>query len=106
MIVVRNGDGEGRVSIAHWWPGRSYYSFAGTTISYNSPFPTYILNRHGRIGTKYMTMVRISFDNGELATYAMCCPKDQPGRAKGRFIALLRMGRLLKSMGLKMERGA
>jgi len=103
-IVVRTDDGVGRVGIAHWWPGRSYYSFAGTMISYNSPFPSYILRRSGRVKTKYMTMVRVTFEDGELATYAMCCPKDQPSRAAGRFIALLRMARLLKSMGLKMER--
>jgi len=34
----------------------------------------------------------------------MCCPKDTPTRATGRFIAFLRMARMLKQMGLKMEK--
>lgn len=103
-IVVRKGEEVGRVWIAHWWPGRPQYSFVGTTISYSSPFPAYIFKRGRGKHTRYMTMVRVEFAEGEFATYSMCCPKDQPNRAKGRFIALLRMARLLKSMGLKMER--
>lgn len=101
-IVVRDGEKVGKVQIAHWWPGRSQYSVRGYGFSYISPFPAYVF-RHTK-GTKYMTMVRAVFPDGELATYAKCCPKDQPSRATGRFIALLRMARLLKSMGLRMEK--
>ena len=104
MIVVRRGEDVGRVSIAHWWPHRSFFRFTGTMISHSSPFPSYILKRVGRTKAKYMTMVRVTFDDGELATFAICCPKDQPSRATGRFIALRRMARMLKDMGLKMER--
>ena len=104
MIVVKDGENVGKVNIAHWWPGRPQYSFRGNSISYSSPFPVHIFHRGRGKHTKYMTMVRVEFPDGELATYAKCCPKDQPSRATGRFIALLRMGRLLKSMGLKMEK--
>jgi len=104
MIVVRNGDGEGRVGIAHWWPGRCWTSI-GFSIAI-SPIPAYMRSRALRMRSKYMTMVRVSFPEAELATYAVCRANDQPSREKGRFIALLRMGRLLKSMGLKMERSA
>lgn len=99
MIVVRDGEKVGRVGIAHWWPYRNIWweeSF--------SPFPSYIRNRAYKMRSKYMTMARVSLPEGELATYAVCRANDQPNRAKGRFIALLRMARLLKSMGLKMEK--
>jgi hypothetical protein len=56
--------------------------------------------------SKYMSMVQVELPGGILTTYAVCRDNDQPSREKGRFIALLRMGRLLKSMGLKMERVA
>ena len=98
-IVVRDGEKVGRMGIAHWWPHRNIWwqeSFC--------PFPSYIRNRAYRMRSRYMTMVRVSLPRGELATYAICREMDQPNRAKGRFIALLRMGRLLKSMGLKMAR--
>ena len=98
-IVVRDGERVGRVGIAHWWPYRNWWWEEG-----NGPFPTYIRDRARRMRSRYMTMVRVSLPNGELATYAICREMDQPNRAKGRFIALLRMGRLLKSMGLRMER--
>ena len=101
MIVVKKENGEeGRLQIAHWWPGRDW---DWTGVAY-SPIPSYMRNRAYRKDSKYMTMARIVFPSGELATYAVCCPKDQPTREAGRFISLLRMGRLLKSMGLRMER--
>jgi len=60
-IVVRKGDDIGKVSVSHWWPGRSQYSFRGNAISYNSPFPSYIFKRYKTKKTKYMTMVRVVF---------------------------------------------
>ena len=100
-IIVKRQNGEvGKVQIAHWWPQRDW-DWTGYT---HSPIPSHVRNRAYRMGTTYMTMARVMFPSGELATYALCCPKDQPTREAGRFISLLRMGRLLKSMGLRRER--
>ena len=97
-IVVRDGEKVGRVGIAHWWPGRYWWR------SVDSPFPAYMRRRAYRMKSKYMTMAHVRFEDGAVTTYAVCRANDQPNRAKGRFIALLRMGRLLKSMGLRMEK--
>lgn len=102
-IIVKDGESEGRVGIAHWWHGRDWWHTGNFTYATN-PIPAYMRRRAHRMKSKYMTMVRVSFPEADLATYAICRENDQPCRAKGRFIALLRMGRLLKSMGLKMER--
>jgi hypothetical protein len=97
-LVVMNGDLEGRVGLYHWWPRRDYWVN-------NSPIPFHIRNRARCNGNKYLTMAFVDFPNSRLATYTSCHPtKDQPTREAGRFIALLRLGRLLKSMGLKWER--
>ena len=98
-LVVRDGEEVGRVHICHWWPER-YYDFLG----YGSPIPSYVRKRAYDQDSKYLTMTSVELPRGALATYAFCREMDQPSRAKGRFIALLRMGRLLKSMGLKMEK--
>lgn len=98
MLVVRTSEGDGRVGIAHWWPGKGFIS------GFNSPFPAYIRRRAYRRGSKYMTMAYVELPGGVISTYATCCKKDHPTRAQGRFIALLRLARILKSMGLKMER--
>jgi hypothetical protein len=90
--------GDSRVSIAHWWPSREF------DRDHYSPIPSFIRHRAYQRGSRYMTMVHVVLPQGHLATYAKCCAKDQPDRAKGRFIALLRMARLLKSMGLRMEK--
>lgn len=97
-IIVKDGSIEGRVGIAHWWPDRAFQQ------NHFSPFPTFIRRRAYRMRSKYMSMVQVELPRGILTTYAICRENDQPCRAKGRFIALLRMDRLLKSMGLKMER--
>lgn len=100
-LIVRNGNQEGRVGLAHWWPTRSYMDW-----NHHSPIPTHVRRNARRRGTRYLTMASVNFPAGQLATFAACCPQDQPTRAAGRFIALLRLGRLLKSMGLKWERVA
>jgi len=102
-IVVRDGDAEARVGLSHWWPGRDWVWHSDFTATF-SPIPAYVRNKAHRMGSKYMTMVYTELPRGHLATYAVCRANDQPSRAKGRFIALLRMGRLLKGMGLKMEK--
>jgi len=51
-----------------------------------------------------MTVARVDLGYVELTTTARCCPRDQPRRSAGRFIALLRLARALKTMGLKMEK--
>jgi len=96
-IIVRDGLERGRVGVAHWWPERDFCW--GPSV-----LPTYMRRRARRMKSKYMTMVYVEFPNSAIATYAVCRANDQPSREKGRFIALLRMARLLKSMGLKMER--
>jgi len=96
-IIVRDGLERGRVGVAHWWPERDCWWAS-------SVFPTYMRNRARRMKSKYMTMVYVEFPEKVLVTSAICRKNDQPSREKGREIALLRMGRLLKSMGLKMER--
>ena len=103
MILVRKGEEVGRVWIAHWWPGRDWWSNDHFSWTIN-PIPAYVRGKAHRMKSKYMTMVRVTFPDGELVTYSTCRSNDQPNRAKGRFIALLRMGRLLKSMGLRMEK--
>lgn len=92
--------GDSRVSIAHWWPYRDL------RYDHYSPIPSYLRHRAYQKNSKYMTMVHVELPQGHLATYATCCARDQPDRGKGRFIALLRMARLLREMGLKMERAA
>ena len=99
MIIVKKGNEEGRLGVAHWWPTRSLFDW-----THNSPIPTHVRRTARGKGTKYLTMVSVNFPTGQLVTFASCCPKDIPTREAGRFIALLRMGRLLKSMGLKWER--
>ena len=99
MKIVVSGT-ESRVGIVHWWPKRDWWQ-----CDY-SPIPAFLRKKAYRNKSKYITMVCVNLPQGYLATFATCCAKDQPARAKGRFIALLRMGRLLKSMGLRMERVA
>lgn len=95
-IVV--GGTEGRVGIAHWWPERDQQ------WDHISPIPAFMRNKAHKDSSRYMTMVYANLPIGHLSTFAICRHDDQPTREKGRFIALLRMGRLLKSMGLRMER--
>ena len=102
-LVVRDGEEVGSVHIVHWWPGRDY-SYCGDFTWYVSPIPAYVRWKAREQDSKYLTMTSVKLPRGDLATYAVCRKNDQPSRAKGRFIALLRMGRLLKSMGLKMEK--
>lgn len=105
MPVVRKGEEVCRVSIVHWWPGRYYEGWIDGDFRYaENPFPAYMRMRAHKMRSKYMTMARVRFKDGELVTYATCCQKDQPSRATGRLIALIRMGRLLNGMGLKMEK--
>ena len=99
-LVVRAGEDACKVGVAHWWPYRWHWYDEASL----SPFPSYMRRKAYRMNSKYMTMVRVSFRDGDLTTFAVCRANDTPSRAKGRFIALLRMGRLLKSMGLKMEK--
>jgi len=51
-----------------------------------------------------MTLAQTWINNELVETVARCCPKDQPSRAKGRFLALLRLARTLKKMGYRLER--
>jgi hypothetical protein len=97
MKIVVSGT-ESRVGLAHWWPERDH------RWDHISPVPSFMRHRAYQNKSRYITMVYANLPQGYLSTFAVCCEKDQPTREKGRFIALLRMGRLLKSMGLRMER--
>lgn len=106
-IVVRDGKTESRVGIVHWWPGRDGRRWQGyACYEHISSIPTFLRMKAYRDRSKYITMIYANLPAGHLSTFAICRHNDQPSREKGRFIALLRMGRLLKSMGLKMEKAA
>jgi hypothetical protein len=97
MIIVTNGEKIGRLSIAHWWPGRDHW--------WETPsVPAFMIRDSKRKRSRYMTVASARFEDGEVAAVARCCKRDQPSREVGRFIALLRLARTLKRMGYRIVR--
>jgi len=99
MIVATNGKESSPVQIVHWWPTR----WPWRVIQHYHFSPLLIWGARKR-KTRYMTLAQTWIDNEPIWAVARCCPKDQPSRAKGRFLALLRLARTLKKMGYRLER--
>ena len=95
--MATNGTEEYPVKIVHWWPGREYRQLLMNTF----------FDITKKKGTRYATVafVHIAEEYGSrvFSGMALCCPKDQPGRATGRFIALLRLARELRGTGYRLE---
>lgn len=94
-LVATDGTNAYPVRVCHWWPGREYQSV--------SPIPSFMVRQAERFGSRYLTFVNVQTETGMVAATARCCKKDQPQRATGRFIALLRLARTLKTLGMKLE---
>ena len=94
MIAVRQNGNVYPLRLSHWWPGRV------------CRLPNVIGGmwlRAVRQGTKYLTIASVELNGVTVTAHAMCRHDDQPRRKVGRFIALLRLARGLKSMGLRLE---
>lgn len=102
MIVATNGRDESVVKLVHWWPGRWPWDHL---FGQSGSFPMPLVWRARRDGTRYMTLASVDLGDCTMSSIARCCPKDQPTRAAGRFIALLRLARALRRMGWKLEAG-
>ena len=100
-LVAKKGNDERPVSLKHWWPGR-------WTGGYDIVFVNERLIRKAyREGTRYMTMAHVDLGSGAaVASWSRCCPRDNPSRAVGRFIALLRLARALRPLGYRLEKVA
>jgi len=99
MIVATNGEESAPVQLVHWWPTRwPWDGFYGA-----NQYPMTLVWRARRDGTRYMTMARVDLGGCTVSTVARCCPRDQPSRAIGRFLALLRLGRALRKLGWELE---
>ena len=96
-VVAKKGNDEHRVSLSHWWPGRACRLPA---------VPIKAWKRSARGNTRWMTIASTDLDGIEVLAYARCCPRDNPSRAKGRFIALLRLARALRPLGYRLEKVA
>jgi len=107
-VVAKKGDDERRVRLCHWWPGREQTSewMIGEYTRTPSPIPFRLIDQARWQETRYMTVASANLGTTEIRTIARCCPKDQPSRATGRFIALLRLARVLRPLGYKLEKVA
>ena len=94
-IIATNGTETGRVTLAHWWPGRLTFEI-----------PYHVIRKAYQDRTRYLTYIRAEVGDGEVTAWARCHPvKDrQSSREKGRFIALLRLARALKKLGWRLEK--
>ena len=108
MIIVRQSGNMYPVRLVHWWPGRVYAK--GMTggirvpVRYKDCTPGAVRYKPLHKNTRYMTAATVALDDMFLTGFASCGPKDKPSREVGRFIALLRLARGLKEIGLTMER--
>ena len=94
MLVATNGTESHRVYISHWWPGRLCRLPNIDMVGFRKAV---------RDGSIYLTTVSADLNGIVVSAHARCCPKDHPSRAKGRFIALLRLARFIRPMGYKLQ---
>jgi hypothetical protein len=94
--VVRIGGWTGRVTFHEWWPGKRGVQAWITGLQ---------LQLMG-LTPKHATFARVDLADGycRIESPAYCCPRDEVDRAKGGFISLLRLARVLKKLGLRIER--
>ena len=99
MLVATNGEETYRVNLVHWWPGRKFRNR-------NRTLGLFFEMKHKK-GTRYATVafIHIAEEYGSrvFSGVSLCCPKDQPSRGAGRFIALLRLARALRKAGYRLE---
>jgi hypothetical protein len=98
-IVARKGSDERVVRLKHWWPGRWMGGYDIVFVQEK------LIQRAYKEGTRYMTVAHVDLaPNAAVAAWSRCCPKDQPSRETGRFIALLRLARALRPLGYRLGR--
>jgi hypothetical protein len=98
-IVATNGSDKQIVRLKHWWPGRWMGGYDIVFVQEK------LIRKAYQKGTKYMTVAQVDLgSNTTMVSWARCCPKDQPSRAAGRFIALLRLARALRPLGYRLEK--
>lgn len=110
MLVATNGKESHKVHLAHWWPGRYFEGWTGSEGIFNKwftmkkpPIPYDLVLKCLDQETRYLTYASVTVGNSAVQTCAMCCPRDNPSRRAGRFIALLRLARALRGMGYRLE---
>lgn len=88
-LVATNGKENCVVRLTHYWFGRCIpFDWAQGAV------PRHIDESLLFGGsTKYLTVANVFLPDTEVTGWAACGPKDQPSRATGRFIALLRLAR-------------
>ena len=94
--VVRLGSWTGRVKFYEWWPGKKGAQawIMGLQLQLMGLTPRHATFAVVELGDGYC----------RIESPAYCCPRDEVDKAKGGFIALLRLARVLKGLSLKIER--